>query len=166
MIKQAEIVVDRDIYNEITDRVAKIIAGLKIYGLNGHIEIDTTGRVPTACWCKKKDGNFVIKLGYELLTKLNSEESLGVIEHELLHHVHYRNCDIRNNLMSNIVLDVAINKILYLCNPSVTESWANKVYTPEELEKMFADPSILVCPHLDSDQIKQIADSSNTRGIY
>jgi hypothetical protein len=154
-----KIEVDPKTYDAITDRIAKIIANLKIHGLNGHVELDTTGRIPTACWSKNnKTGDFVIKLGYELLAKLNDEETLGVIEHELLHHVHYRNCDIRNPLMSNIVLDTAINKILYLCNPSVTEGWANKVYGDEELEKMFKGAMILVCPHLDADQIDRISD--------
>ena len=160
-------------YEEVTDRVAKLVANLKIHDLNGHVIVDTTGRVPTACWSKNmKTGDFTIKLGYELLLKLDADETLGIIEHELLHHVQYRNCDIRNHLMSNIVLDVAINKILYLCNPSVTESWAHKVYHDEEtaekwtykiegtdkLGNFLEDPVVLACPHLDADDIQQIPD--------
>jgi hypothetical protein len=144
----------------IIDRVAKLVAELKIHGLNGHIEIDTTGRVPTACWCKNnKTGAFVIKLGYDLLTRLDADETLGVIEHELLHHVHYRNCDIHDQLMSNIVLDAAINKLLYLCNPRVTESWAKKVYG-KDLDQMIQKSSavLLACPLLDASQIQQIPD--------
>ena len=145
-------------YDEITDRVAKLVANLKILDLNGHVIVDTSGRIPTACWSKNaKTGDFIIRLGYGLLIKLDDEETLGIIEHELLHHVHYRDCDIRDHLMSNIVLDVAINKILYLCNPSVTERWAHKVYD-ERLEEHFASPVILACPHLDAEQIKQISD--------
>ena len=158
-------------YEEVADRVAKIVANLKIHNFNGHVIIDTTGRVPTACWSKNPEtGNFTISLGYELLLKLNAEETLGIIEHELLHHVQYRNCDIRNQLMSNIVLDVAINKILYLCNSNVTESWANKVYNDEETDEKWTykiegtdelgnfleDPVILACPHLDANDIQQI----------
>lgn len=149
-------VVDPEVFEEITDRLAKIIADLKIYGLTGHVVVDTTGKVPTACWyMNKKTGTYQIKVGYELMTKLDHDESAVLLDHELLHHVHYRSCDIRNQLMSNVVLDAAINKILYLCNPDAIESLSRKVY---DMDKIMQSPVVLACPLLDADQIKQIED--------
>jgi len=151
------IVVDPDSYNRITDNVAKAIASVNIQGLIGRVIVDVTGKVPTACWnFNPETKQYIIKLGYELLLKLDTDEISGIIEHELLHHVYYRRCSTRNAIMSNIVLDVAINKILYLCNPMITESWARKVYS--DLGELIKSPVVLACPFLDYDQIQSIPD--------
>jgi hypothetical protein len=87
------------------------------------------------------------------MEKLDDEELRFVIEHELLHHVSYRRTDNRSPLMSNIVLDVAVNKTLYLYDPIVAERASKKIYN---LEEIINTPVVLACPTLDAKQIESI----------
>ena len=148
-------------------RLNNVVSTIGIVGLLSRISIDTTGKVPTACWSfNEKNKEFAIKVGYEFIQTLTDDEIRIVLEHELLHHVRYRSCDIRNPLMSNIVLDVAINKTLYLYNKHVINSLFNKI--DAEAKKTIGNsledaivagsPGLLVYPTLDARQIERISD--------
>jgi len=173
-----------EISYELHKKLGKVVADINIDGLASRIVMDTTGRVSTACWTyNRKKKEFTIKINKELVAELDVDELRLVLEHELLHHFKYQTCNVNHPLMENLVLDVAINKTLYLYSPETMCSLAEKIYLKEQkpvelaknipepikdmleaeskktpMERLLADPVVLACPLLDADQIALISD--------
>lgn len=173
IIPDTPIVMSVEEQMKLNKKLGIILADIEISGLTGHVEICYDGSVPTAVWIyNKKTKVFSIKIGANLVKTLEPNEIKLVLQHELLHHYKYQNCDTRNNVMSNIVLDVAINKILYLYEPNNMCSLAEKIYfTDKVVEKdgelvkekttmqdLSASPVVLACPLLEANDIKNIPD--------
>jgi hypothetical protein len=145
---------------ELSKKLGKVLSEINIHGLAGHVKLASPEKISTACWqFNAKTKAFTISVNIELVDELENDELRMLLEHELLHHFRYQNCDNRNPIMTNIVLDTAINKMLYLYSPEVMSSMSDKIYFKEMTrEQGLASPTILACPTLLPEEIEAIPD--------
>lgn len=114
-------------------KLARVFKKLGTGFAEGFDLVKVTDKIPTACWGINKLGHEFVYINPGLCLMLNVSEITQVMRHEFLHRSFYSGFSekFKNHVLSNVVLDVTVNKILYLADPEAMRGLSSKIYPPE-----------------------------------
>ena len=113
-------------------KLARVFQRLGTGFADGFDLIKVNSAVETACWGISAVGHEFIYINPALCLRLNISDITQVMRHEFLHRSFYSGFSekFKNHDLSNVVLDITVNKILYLANPEAMKSLSSKIYPP------------------------------------
>lgn len=106
----------------------------------------------SACWAKDKYLNkHYLFVGSKFIEKYSVNSLKYVIKHEILHKALYRDLHLPNPILTNIVLDILINKVLFISHPKET-----KEFSKETLPARKDNALLLVRCDVNLDELLQL----------
>lgn len=114
-------------------KLSRVLRELGLGFAEGFDLVEATDQIDTACWGRDHLGHESILINRGICASYPVQEILQILRHEFLHRSVYDGIQERfqNPELANIVLDVVINKILYLGNRRAMANLARRIYPAE-----------------------------------
>lgn len=121
-------------------KLTRVFHNLGLSFAEGKGLVEVTDRIETACWGIADNGREFIWVNPQLCRSFGIAELTEVLRHEFLHRSLYDGVQeqFSNDALSNIVLDIVINKILYLGDRQAMSSLSRRVYPAASFETLVA----------------------------
>lgn len=126
--------------------LSKVFKDLGIGFSEGFDLVEVTNKTGTACWGIHENGIEFIYINPRWCTALSVKEISLILRHEFLHRTLYNGFseNFPNGELSNIVLDIVVNKILYLGSKGAMIALSKKIYPPQSFNTLICLPNCSV----------------------